>query len=110
MFPCPHCHVLTFSLLQGAAGPAQLQCRFCQSSVPRALFAKPVGGVFLVMVSLLSLASAITAHTPLPLSGLLLALVIARAYWPRSERAQLVRGWVLVSVTAVALALLDGAL
>jgi hypothetical protein len=110
MFPCPYCRAFTFSLLQGAVGPEQLQCRYCESSVARALFAKPVGLMLLLMVALLSLATSISSHTPVPLVGLVLALVVGRAYWPSSERAQLLRTWVLVSVTVVALAWLDGVL
>ena len=110
MFPCPYCHTFTFSLLQAAAGPEQLYCRFCHAGVSRALFAKPVGVVLLLLGAMLSLTTAVYSHTPIAFAGLVPALVIGRSYWPAGERSRLSRLWILVSVAVVALARLDGVL
>ena len=108
MFPCPHCRSFTFSLLQGAIGPEYLQCRYCESSVLRASLAKPVGVVLMFLVAFLSLAAAIRSHAPVPLSGLSVALVVGRAYWPSAAHVQLSRAWLVLSVAVLALAWLGG--
>ena len=85
-----------------------MHCQYCGSGVSRALFAKPVGLLLMVIIAMVSLAAGIAWHSPVALSGLALSLVAGKAYWPSSAPEELSQAWLLLSVAVLGFAWLGG--